>query len=314
MEATQSCIDDGSALHGCCLAAYTRVMSKRRSPRAPGRAPDTEEPPAPEFRTVNEIVAYNLARARRSKGWTQAEAADRLQRQSGKTWTSATLGAAERTASGASGSRTRLFDANELVTFSLVFNQPVSYFFLPPDVGDRDVVVFMHHQIDDKATLPFGVAEFDLLECAVPLRFSAEVIDGVNRVMRKRDQIWSPGTPDIDWYRPEEVEEYGLPPEVEEEREREKRHEEWEKLVYERQKEVARRAEARLSPEEFGAVLRVHSSEVAKLLADEMAKRGAWPDRRSVTRRGVNYEPPERESEGNHPTSKPGEYPEEPPF
>jgi hypothetical protein len=289
-------------------------MTKSPRPARRPRATPPEEARSPEFRTVNEVVAHNLARARRSKGWTQAEAAERLQRQSGKTWTSATLGAAERTAAGSASSRTRQFDANELLTFSLVFSQPIAYFFLPPDIDGKDVVIFMNSQVEDSRTLPFGVNEFELLDSAIPLRFSAEVIDGVNRIMYKRGQIWTPGTPDIDWYRPEEVEEYGLPPEVEEERERDKRDEEWEKLLYERQKEVARKAEARLSPEEFGAVLRVHSLEVAKLLADEMAKRGVWSDRRTVTRRGGSYEPPNEESNEDHSASNLREYSEEPPF
>lgn len=272
---------------------------------------DPRDRASPELRTVNEVVAYNLARARRSKGWTQAEAAERLQRQSGKTWTSATLGAAERTAAGSTHTRTRQFDANELVTFSLVFSQPVAYFFLPPDLDGKDVAVFTSAPVHP-SRMEFAVSEFDLLECAIPLRFSAEVVDGVNRVMYKRRQFWHPGTPDVDWYRPEEVEEYGLPPEVEEEREREKREEEWEKRIYEYQKEIARKAEARLSSDEFGALMRVHSSELAKMLADEMGKRGAWGkrERRHGPPRGEDEDvPPAPDSGGGRQA-----FGEEPPF
>lgn len=296
---------------GCCLRAYSAVMPKthRKAGRSGAAPPKAATPP--EFRTVNEVVAYNLTRARRSKGWTQAEAAERLQRQSGKTWTSATLGAAERTASGSSSSRTRQFDANELLAFSLVFNQPVAYFFIPPDIDDKDLVVFMNNQVDDPAILSFGVSEFDLLESAIPLRFSAEVVDGVNRVMRKRNQTWSPGTPDIDWYRAEEWEEVPASPG---EHEQEEREEAREKQIFEYQKEVSRKAEARLSSEEFGAILRVHSLEVAKLLADEMTRRGLWRDRRTVARRGTNYEPTEGQQKGDQTSSEWGNYPEEPPF
>ncbi len=253
-------------------------MSKihRRPPR-PDAAPAQEAAP-PEFRTVNEVVAHNLARARHAKGWTQGEAAKRLQQQSGKTWTAATLGAAERTAAGTSVSRTRQFDANELLAFSLVFGQPISYFFLPPDIDGKDVVVFMNNQVENYSSPPFGVAEVDLLESAIPLRFSAEVVDGVNRILRKRGQVWSPGRADLDWYRPEEQEEYPPAPNNEEE----SRFERKQAYRFEYQQEVSRRAEAKLSSEEFGALLRVHSSEVAKLLADEMANRGLWQKRQTA--------------------------------
>ncbi|MFJ2111971.1 MULTISPECIES: hypothetical protein [unclassified Streptomyces] len=154
------------------------------------------------FRTANEVVAYNLARARRTRGWTQAEAADRLQKKSGKTWNAATLGAAERTAK---LGRTRQFDANELLTFSLVFDQPIAYFFLPPDIDEEEVVVFLHNRVEDSSAAPSGVDEQELLRGAIPLKFSAELIDGVNRVLAKRDQTWSPGTARIEGFRPEET-------------------------------------------------------------------------------------------------------------
>ncbi|MFJ2110663.1 hypothetical protein ACIOEX_01820 [Streptomyces sp. NPDC087850] len=154
------------------------------------------------FRTANEVVAYNLTRARRARGWTQAEAAERLQKKSGKTWNAATLGAAERTAK---LGRTRQFDANELLTFSLVFGQPIAYFFLPPDMDEEEVVVLLRNRVEDSSAAPSGVDEQELLRGAIPLKFSAELIAGVNRVLAKRDQTWSPGTARIEGLRPEEA-------------------------------------------------------------------------------------------------------------
>ncbi|MFE6539780.1 hypothetical protein, partial [Bacillus cereus] len=46
--------------------------------------------------TINQVVSHNLARARRSRGWTQEETAARLEAVSGKKWTAATLSASER--------------------------------------------------------------------------------------------------------------------------------------------------------------------------------------------------------------------------
>jgi transcriptional regulator with XRE-family HTH domain len=85
--------------------------------------------------TVNQLVAYNLARARKERGWTQDETAAILTERTGKRWTSATLGAAER--SWESG-RTREFNASELMAFCVTFNQPLAFFFLPRESDDEN--------------------------------------------------------------------------------------------------------------------------------------------------------------------------------
>src|SRR5881409_601727 len=90
--------------------------------------------------TVNQVVSYNLGRARRSRGWTQEETAERLERASGKKWTAATLSASERAIK---TGRPRVFDANELVTFARVFEYPVVYFFLPIE-AKREEDVFLY--------------------------------------------------------------------------------------------------------------------------------------------------------------------------
>jgi transcriptional regulator with XRE-family HTH domain len=79
--------------------------------------------------TGNQIVAYNLRRAREKRGWKQEEAAKRLEPYLGQLWSKATFSAAERSVD---GTRIREFTADELLAFGRVFEMPVVAFFLPP--------------------------------------------------------------------------------------------------------------------------------------------------------------------------------------
>ncbi|MFF4166909.1 hypothetical protein [Streptomyces sp. NPDC001741] len=86
-------------------------------------------PEGPVF-SMNEIVSYNLMRARRRHGWTQQDVATLLERYTGRPWSNASVSAAERAWQ---GGRPRRFDANELVALTKIFDEPLTYFFLPPD-------------------------------------------------------------------------------------------------------------------------------------------------------------------------------------
>lgn len=83
--------------------------------------------------SMNQIVSYNMLRARRSEGWTQQDVADQLERYTGRGWSNASVSAAERAWQ---GGRSRRFDASEIVCLAKIFDKPVAYFFLPPD-GDE---------------------------------------------------------------------------------------------------------------------------------------------------------------------------------
>jgi transcriptional regulator with XRE-family HTH domain len=93
------------------------------------------EKPRHVLLSVNQVVAFNLMRARRRKGWTQEETAERLAAAMNRRWTNATLSAAER--SWQTG-RTREFNADELFAFAEVFSVPVPFFFLPPEPEEVD--------------------------------------------------------------------------------------------------------------------------------------------------------------------------------
>ncbi len=142
--------------------------------------------------TINEVVAFNLANARRRKGWTQEETAERLTQITGKRWTKATLGAAERSWE---TDRVREFHAGELVAFCEVFGQPLAYFLLPPGIPGKN---------DAFGVAPGGscLTHLELLTAILPLHSTAEFVDAANVATQKNGLSWAPSRPS--WHRPEE--------------------------------------------------------------------------------------------------------------
>ncbi len=150
--------------------------------------------------TINQVVSHNLARARKSRGWTQEETAERLQEMSGKKWTAATLSASERAV--ATG-RPRIFDANELVTFARVFEYPVAYFLLPikPKSGAEEEQIFYQlakrEEREVEPSQPLMQA-LDVLSVAVPLKYPATFIEEANDLLRLNGISWQPDVR-MDW-------------------------------------------------------------------------------------------------------------------
>lgn len=79
--------------------------------------------------TANQIVAFNLARAREWKNWTQEEAAEALEPYLGKRWSKASFSQAERSIA---GNFIRQFTADEILAFARAFDLPIGWFFMPP--------------------------------------------------------------------------------------------------------------------------------------------------------------------------------------
>lgn len=162
--------------------------------------------------TVNQLVAYNLMRARRQKGWTQQETAKLLTLRTTKKWTAATLSAAER--SWQTG-RSRQFDANELVAFSEVFQTPIVYFFIPIRARKGEEVWYALSKVDAASPFPTIKAP-ELLDAAVPLRYPSALVDQVSALRKDDGVVWSPSAR-VDWYRPEEWDDYEEQPDEEDE-------------------------------------------------------------------------------------------------
>lgn len=90
----------------------------------------------PESITANQLVAYNMARIRKTLGLSQEEAAERLEPHLGTRWSKTVYSTIERSYQ---GKRVRQFTGDDLVAFSRAFGVPVTYFFLPPKPEDRTI-------------------------------------------------------------------------------------------------------------------------------------------------------------------------------
>jgi len=78
--------------------------------------------------TPNAVIAWNLRRLRRERGWTQAELAERMSDRDDKPWTFSMVSDAE--TAGRSG-RDRQFTVNEVSLLARVFQVSVIALFVP---------------------------------------------------------------------------------------------------------------------------------------------------------------------------------------
>jgi len=102
--------------------------------------------------SINQVIAQNLRLARLHRGLTQAQAAERLQVLLGEKWSPANLSLAERSAE---RDRKRFFNADEIMAFCLVFELPLSWFFLPvPDAGGELPLIAPLKAADGNEPLP----------------------------------------------------------------------------------------------------------------------------------------------------------------
>lgn len=89
--------------------------------------------PSPKLWTANQIVAFNVVKARLLRGWTQEEAADALAPYLGTRLSTASFSAIERSVD---VGRAREFSANELLAFARGFRVPLMWFFTPPSTWE----------------------------------------------------------------------------------------------------------------------------------------------------------------------------------
>lgn len=82
--------------------------------------------PEADVSVTNQTVARNLRRARQMRGWTQQQAAERLEPHLGKRWSKVSFSAAERSVA---GRRVKHFTAEEVAAFAAAFEVPIGFFF-----------------------------------------------------------------------------------------------------------------------------------------------------------------------------------------
>ena len=146
-----------------------------------------------------QIVAWNLERIRRTRGWSQDEAAHQLEPLLGYQMSRAAFSKAERCAY---RGQIRRFDADEIVAFARVFEVPIAYFFGPPEPHFRGKPVVVNSKPgrpgariaappltrQDMLGLAQGMPEPEVLaainERAALIRAQA-VADGVSRYLRE---------------------------------------------------------------------------------------------------------------------------------
>lgn len=128
------------------------MVSRQR--KQEGTAPDLPSEPRPGQADLNEVVAYNFRAARELRGWTQEETAQALERLLGQRLPQASISAIERAYG---GDRRREFDAHEILAFSLAFNLPLVWFFLPPP-GDRRTLHHTTNPVNELYGIVFGEA------------------------------------------------------------------------------------------------------------------------------------------------------------
>ncbi len=87
--------------------------------------------------TPNQIVAFNVAKARLLRGWTQEEAAQAIAPYLGTVLSTASFSAIERSVD---VGRVREFNADEIVALGRGFSLPIGWFFTPPSVWEGATV------------------------------------------------------------------------------------------------------------------------------------------------------------------------------
>lgn len=138
------------------------------------------DPTTARVMSANELVSYNLLRARRMRGWKQSEVGELLGRYTGRAWSNASVSAAERAWQ---GGRPRKFDADEIAALSQIFDVPYSFFLLPPDEITLQGVACRDAEASDPTFDSIPVIEY--LKSILGVDASDDFLDRVQEVVRE---------------------------------------------------------------------------------------------------------------------------------
>jgi len=154
-------------------APESRTRSRPR-PEARAQAVTTRElPPAGQAEeqvdsvlptrtvTINQVVARNMALARRRREMTQDQLGQVLTRITGRPWSNATVSSAERSWG---TDRIRQFDADDLIALAQALQIPVTSLLLPPPTDGVEEQLVYSVQPLDQVSVASGVNGAALLE------------------------------------------------------------------------------------------------------------------------------------------------------
>ena len=144
-----------------------------------------EHPP----KSINQLIAYNMRRARKLRGVSQEQLGASLEGLTDHKWSAAAVSAAER--SYESGRRPRRFDASEIAALAQIFGLPISYFFIPPDDLTEWPAKDIYTTADpsqDNGWIPRGMY-IELIEPVdVPIEFATRIRD----LLAEKRVRWEP--------------------------------------------------------------------------------------------------------------------------
>ncbi|MEU0883653.1 helix-turn-helix transcriptional regulator [Lentzea sp. NPDC005914] len=120
-------------------------------------------------KSFDDLVSYNLGEARKLRGWTQQEAAEKLSEYLGRSWSVQVYGDAERAHR---SSRVKVFSGDELIAMSRAFELPLTWWFLPESPNVR--------------LAPRGTASDDVVTGADLLDYITPVSGGMSKDFRDR--------------------------------------------------------------------------------------------------------------------------------
>lgn len=95
---------------------------------------------------INAVVSYNVRAIRERRGWTEQSVAERLALLTKHLLPQASISAME---PAFDGERRRRFDAHELYLLSVVFDDPIAYFFLPPPGSGLVEICDTHRPVNE---------------------------------------------------------------------------------------------------------------------------------------------------------------------
>jgi transcriptional regulator with XRE-family HTH domain len=126
---------------------YTHRVTAKQETFAEQRRRKGQEA-TPTLRSINSLVASNVAAARTLRGLTQQQLGERLEALTGRPWSKATVSALERSADGL---KVRQFDADDLTAIAHVLDVQLVFLFLPSSPEFHPHERYAPHPVSEQA-------------------------------------------------------------------------------------------------------------------------------------------------------------------